>query len=96
MFNERISTPSSNPSSPPYYDLTSNSEHSDIPDPPSPTLAELRATTDSKKTSLYQNPLTPFHLHMNPLLNLLNTYEPIHKPSEPTFEPIHKPSKPTS
>lgn len=39
LLNEPIPPPSSTLSSSTYYDLTSNSECSDIPDPTSPTLA---------------------------------------------------------
>ncbi|XP_050919617.1 uncharacterized protein LOC127137175 [Lathyrus oleraceus] len=84
MFNEPISTPlSSNPSSPPYYDLTSNSYHSgsDNPDPPSPNHEDLQTTTDSEKTRSVQKPS-----------------ETIPEPSEPISEPsetMHEPSEPT-
>lgn len=40
LFNEPISPPSSTPSSPPYYTISSNSDPSD---PQSPTLAQLQA-----------------------------------------------------
>lgn len=47
MFNEPISPPlSSNPCSPPYFDLTSNTEHSD---PTSQNHEKLWATADSEK-----------------------------------------------
>lgn len=50
LLNEPITPPSYTPSSPPYYDLTSNYEHSEIPYPTSQTLAEFQTTTESEKT----------------------------------------------
>lgn len=47
--NESISPPSSTLSSPPYYNISSNSEQPEIPDPQSPTLAQLQATTLSEQ-----------------------------------------------
>ena len=41
LLNEPISPPSSTPSSPPYYDISSDSDHPETTNPPSPTLAQL-------------------------------------------------------
>ncbi|XP_050897023.1 eukaryotic translation initiation factor 4 gamma-like [Lathyrus oleraceus] len=50
LFNEPISPPSSNPLSPPYYDLSSHADHPEIPNPSSPTLAQLQDTANSEQT----------------------------------------------
>lgn len=76
--------PSSNPSSPPNYDLTSNYEHSDISDPPSLTLAELQATAYSKKTQFV---LQPSKTIPPPAKATSEPSEPLHKLFEPTSQP---------
>lgn len=82
MFSEPLSPPLSfDPNSLPYYDLTSNFEHSssDNPDPTSSNHEELQAITDSKKTQSIPEPS-----------------ETIPEPSEPILEPsepIPGPSK---
>ncbi|XP_050888946.1 eukaryotic translation initiation factor 4 gamma-like [Lathyrus oleraceus] len=47
--NEPLSPLSSTHSSPPYYDISSESEQPEIPDPSSPTLAQLQAIELSKQ-----------------------------------------------
>ncbi|XP_050897402.1 proline-rich receptor-like protein kinase PERK12 [Lathyrus oleraceus] len=49
LLNEPISPLSSTPFSPPYYDISSNSEQPEIPDPSSPPLAQLQAITLSNQ-----------------------------------------------
>lgn len=57
---EPISPPSSTPSSPLYYDLSSDTNQTDIPDPSSPTLAQLQDTATSEPTlSLSAPPSSP-------------------------------------
>ncbi|XP_050890838.1 major latex allergen Hev b 5-like [Lathyrus oleraceus] len=83
MFNEPLSSSlSSNPSSPPYYDLTSNTKHSglDNPDPTSPNHEELQATTDSEKT---QSVPEPSKTIPEPSEQIPEPSEPIPEPSEP-------------
>ncbi|XP_050908976.1 uncharacterized protein LOC127122725 [Lathyrus oleraceus] len=78
MFNEPLSpTHSTTHNSPPYYDLTYDSEHSgsDYLDPTSPNLEDFQATHDSKRT-----PSVPAN-------------QPIPEPSEheltlPTFDEV--------
>ncbi|XP_050918407.1 eukaryotic translation initiation factor 4 gamma-like [Lathyrus oleraceus] len=50
LLNEPISPPSSTPSSPPYYDLSSDADQPNTPDPSSPTLAQLQDTSTSEQT----------------------------------------------
>ncbi|XP_050918779.1 cell wall protein DAN4-like [Lathyrus oleraceus] len=62
LLNEPLlSSLSTTPRSPSYYDLTSNSEHSssNYPDPPSPNLEDLQATTDSERTEFVPEPFEP-------------------------------------
>ncbi|XP_050877134.1 uncharacterized protein LOC127080886 [Lathyrus oleraceus] len=69
MFNEPISPPSSTPSSPPYYTISSDSKPSD---PQSPTLAQLQA-----------HALSIYH-HFEPEANIPSPSEqPPTPPSEP-------------
>ncbi|XP_050919825.1 uncharacterized protein LOC127137403 [Lathyrus oleraceus] len=106
MFNEPISPPSSTPSSPPYYTISSDSEPSD---PQSPTLAQLQARAlfthnqPEPETNIpspsEQPPTPPFEPHNetpseNPIIH--NFKPPIETtPSTPTpTSPIPKP-KPT-
>lgn len=68
---------------PPFYDLTSNSEHfgSDNPGPPSPNHEDLQVTTDSKKT---QSVPEPSETIPEPISE---PSKPIHEPSEPAPQP---------
>lgn len=81
--NEPISPPSLNPSSPPYYDHSSDSEHPETIDPPSLTLAQLQAISLSN-----QPPFVPETSVPSP-------FEPkIETPSEsPTEPPTEQPSE---
>ncbi|XP_050876087.1 extensin-like [Lathyrus oleraceus] len=99
MLNETTS-PSSSPSpqSPPYYELSSDTEPSD---PQSPTLAQLqdRALASQKPSHLDPEPdvTSPPQEHPNPTTSEPQPSEPTHserQPSEPThYEP--QPSEPT-
>lgn len=86
MFNEPLSPPLSfNPISPPYYDLTSNSEHSglDNPGPTTPNHEELQATTDFEKTPSVLEPSVPEPSVPEPSEPITKPCEPIPKPFEP-------------
>lgn len=91
LFNAPISPPSSTPSSPPYYDISSDFDDPEPTGPPSLTLAQLQANVLSNKNpyesktsipSQYEHPTTP-------------QYEP--QPSElPTEPPYENPVTQTS
>lgn len=93
LFNEPISSPSSTP----YYGLTSDSEHSDVPDPTSHTLALLQATTESKQTTSVpetSEPIPPPSTPTSePFETLPSNSEPTYAPSEPISEPTSAPSE---
>ncbi|XP_050914819.1 extensin-like [Lathyrus oleraceus] len=98
MFNEPISPPSSTPSSPPYYTISSDSEPSD---PQSPTLAQLQARALSAHNqpepeinipSPFKQPPTP---SSEPYIET-PTKNPITHHSEPPTETIPTPPEPTS
>ncbi|XP_050890369.1 uncharacterized protein LOC127095769 [Lathyrus oleraceus] len=61
--------------------------HKDIPNPPSPTLAELQAIAESKKTQYVPKPFEPIPPPSKPTSEL---YEPTSQPYEPdlTFPTI--------
>ncbi|XP_050878641.1 extensin-like [Lathyrus oleraceus] len=80
--NECLSPLSSTPSSPPYYDISSDSEQPEIHDPSSLTLAQLQAMALSNEPSYILDTFMP------------SSYEPqTEAPSEPQTEP---PSEPLS
>lgn len=54
LFNTLVPPPSSTPSSPPYYNISSDSDHPEPSDPQSSTLAQLQAHALSN-----QNPYEP-------------------------------------
>ncbi|XP_050897051.1 proline-rich receptor-like protein kinase PERK12 [Lathyrus oleraceus] len=83
LLNEPISPPSSTPSSPPYYDLSSDVDQTDIHDPSSPTLAQLQVTTTSEHTMSIPDTSEPTpSLSTPPLAPSLTIAT-----SEPTTEP---------
>ncbi|XP_050909072.1 extensin-like [Lathyrus oleraceus] len=90
MLNETTS-PSSSPSpqSPPYYELSSDTEPSD---PQSPTLAQLQACALASQQPSYPEPepevTSPPPEHPNP-----TTYEPPQTP--PEQQPTHSEPQPT-
>ncbi|XP_050909035.1 proline-rich receptor-like protein kinase PERK8 [Lathyrus oleraceus] len=101
LFNEPISPPSSTPSSPPYYNISSDSDQSEPSDPQSPTLTQLQAHAISAQNpselettipSPYKHPTTPpFEPHTEtPFEN------PITQPSDPPTETIPVPPAPIS
>ncbi|XP_050895502.1 uncharacterized protein LOC127102133 [Lathyrus oleraceus] len=99
MVNETTS-PSSSPSpqSPPYYDLSSDTEPSD---PQSPTMAQLKSCPLASQKPSHPEPqpevTSPPPEHLNPTTSEPQQSEPTHsepQPSEPThFKP--QPSEPT-
>ncbi|XP_050890073.1 gibberellin-regulated protein 14-like [Lathyrus oleraceus] len=100
LFHEPISPPPSTPSSPPYYDLSSEYEQPEIPDPSSPTLAQLQDTSNSKQTLYVPETSEPTpSLSTPPSASSINlpTFKPPTEPSETTpipFEPINPTSEP--
>ncbi|XP_050896846.1 eukaryotic translation initiation factor 4 gamma-like [Lathyrus oleraceus] len=75
-----ISPLSSTPSSPPYYDISSDSEQPEIPDPSSPTLDQLQAIT---------------HLEQPPFVPETSAPSPSPSATEPPSEPhTETPSEP--
>ncbi|XP_050915621.1 uncharacterized protein LOC127130697 [Lathyrus oleraceus] len=88
LFNEPISPPSSTPSSPPYFNISFDSEQSEPSDPQSHTLAQLQARVLST-----QNPYEPETTILSP------SEHPPTPPSEPHIEtpyenPITQQSEP--
>ncbi|XP_050908947.1 uncharacterized protein LOC127122692 [Lathyrus oleraceus] len=84
--NESISPPSSTPSSPIYYEISSDSEQTEIHDHSSPTLAQLQAIAHSEQPSSPPSK-PPTEPPSEPPIEPSKT---IHTPSEPinpTFEP---------
>ncbi|XP_050878124.1 uncharacterized protein LOC127081940 [Lathyrus oleraceus] len=100
LFNEPISPLLSTPSSPPYYDLSSDSEQPKVPDPSSPTLAQLQATTNSEKSTSVPETSEPIPSPSTPpstASKTLPSFEPPNEPSETSqipSKPIHPTSEP--
>lgn len=95
LLNKPISPPSSTPSSPSYYDLSYDFEQPEVPNPSSPTLAQLQATTNSEQTSSIPETSEPTPSlsapPSAPLVTLPSSEPPI-EPSKTTqisFEPIN-------
>ncbi|XP_050919606.1 uncharacterized protein LOC127137164 [Lathyrus oleraceus] len=96
LFNELISPRSSTPSSPPYYNISSNSDESDFQ---SPTLAQVQARAlytqnpyvpKTITPSLYKHPQTPpFEPHIE-----TPSENPITQQTEPPTETIPTPPTP--
>ncbi|XP_050889847.1 non-classical arabinogalactan protein 31-like [Lathyrus oleraceus] len=88
LLNEAISPPSLTPSSPPYYDLSSDSEQPETTDLPSQTLAQLQSITLSN-----QPPFVPETSVPSP--SEPQTKPPSEPPTEPPSEPpTEQPSEP--
>ncbi|XP_050887697.1 eukaryotic translation initiation factor 4 gamma-like [Lathyrus oleraceus] len=86
LLNEPISPPSSTPSSPPYYDISSDFDQLETTDLPSPTLAQLQANVLSE-----QNPSEPETSIPSP------SEHPTEQQFEPqTVSPSELPIEPTS
>ncbi|XP_050876258.1 gibberellin-regulated protein 14-like [Lathyrus oleraceus] len=89
LLNGPISPPSLTPSSPPYYNMSSDSEQPKTIDPPSPTLAQLQVITLSN-----QPPSVPETSVPSP--SEPQTEPPSKPPTEPSSElPTEQPSKPS-
>lgn len=98
--NKPISPPSYTPSSPPYYDLSSDSDQLEVPDPSSPTLTQPQDTANSEQASSGPETFEPTpSLSAPPSASsiTLPSYEPPTEPYETTqipSEPINPTSEP--
>ncbi|XP_050915193.1 uncharacterized protein LOC127130169 [Lathyrus oleraceus] len=84
LFNAPIPPPSSTPSSPPYYDISSNFDKPQPPDPQSPTLAQLQAHALSNLNP--SKPKTSIPSPSEPQPDQPSESQP-KQPSEPQTEP---------
>ncbi|XP_050878316.1 extensin-like [Lathyrus oleraceus] len=99
--SESLSSLSSTPSSPPYYDISFDSEQPANPDPSSPTLAQLQAIALSNQPPPIPNTSIPstFEPQIEPLSEPHReppSEQPSEQPSEPpTRQPSEPPTKTT-